>query len=179
MSFDRPIHPSKENVRASAASAQRNRLINRALALHFMLQLSLAGDADARLKRRGLGRVHHRVLYFSHFAPGITVTELLSALDVQHQNIQRVLRQLVEHGYVIARQHPNDGRIRQLYSSRKGEKLLEFVGTDQRERINHAYDQVTFRDVKSYFKVMGAMLDPDRRKWADRLSSLDNPTAAG
>jgi len=178
MSLDRATYPPTANLRAKATSAQRNQLINHALALHFMVQLSLAGDADARLKRRGLGRVHHRVLYFSHFAPGITVTELLSALDVQHQNIQRVLRQLVEHGYVIARQHPNDGRIKQLYSSRKGQKLLEFVGADQRERINHAYDRMTLRDVKSYFKVMSAMLDPDRRNWADRLSSFDNPTAA-
>jgi DNA-binding MarR family transcriptional regulator len=138
--------------------------------------MSFAGDADARLQTRGLGRVHHRILYCAHFSPGITVSELLSVLDVRHQNIQRPLRQLVEEAYILAHQGPKDARIKQLYSSRKGDKLLEFVGADQRQRIEDAYGRVTSQDVESYFKVMTAMLGPDRLEWVDRLTSLDDPS---
>jgi DNA-binding MarR family transcriptional regulator len=143
-----------------------------------MLQLSLEEDADTRLKSRGMGRVQHRILYFAHFSPGITVGELLIVLDVRHQNIQRSLRQLVEAGFVLARQNPNDGRIRQLYSSRKGDKLLEFVSAAQRERIGRALDHATSAHVKSYLKVMAAMLGPDRRGWVERLTTIDDPTEA-
>jgi DNA-binding MarR family transcriptional regulator len=45
-----------------------------------------------------MGRVHHRILYFAHFASGITVSELLSVLSVKHQNIKATLRQLVQEG---------------------------------------------------------------------------------
>jgi DNA-binding MarR family transcriptional regulator len=149
------------------------RLIHRALALHFMLQLSLVEDAEQRLTSRGMGRVHHRILYVAHRSPGITVSELLSVLNVRHQNIQGILRELIEEGYILARQDPTDARIRHLHSSRKGDKLLQFLSADQYKRIERACDRVTSRDVEGYFKVMAAMLGPERRGWADRLSVLD------
>lgn len=155
---------------------QLKRLVHQGLVLHFMVQLSITEDADSRLVDRGMGRVHHRILYFAHFSPGIAVGELLAVLGVRHQNIQRPLRQLVEEGYLLARHSPDDARIKQLYCSRKGDKLLEFVSGGQRSRIGEAFERVTPEDVESYFKVMGAMLGPDRRDWVERLTSLDDPT---
>ena len=60
--------------------------------------------------------------------------------------------------------------MKQLYCSRKGDKLLEFVSGGQRERISRAYESVSASDVESYFKVMVAMLGSDRRDWARRLT---------
>ncbi len=101
---------AKEKEAASAqplSAAEAKRLIHKGLVLHFMVQLSLGDDADARLTTRTFGRVHHRILYFAHFTPGITVSELLSVLGVKHQNIQGQLRQLVEEGYILTCQsHP-------------------------------------------------------------------------
>lgn len=140
-----------------------------------MLQLTLSEDADARLEARGMGRVHQRILYLAHFAPGITVSELLSVLNVRHQNIQSILSELTKEGYILPRQSRSDRRIRCLHTSRKGDKLLEFVCADQFKRVGRAYDRVNSRDVKGYFKVMAAMLGPERRGWADRLRRLDDP----
>ena len=50
--------------------------------------------------------------------------------------------------------------MKQLYCSRKGDKLLEFVSGGQRERISRAYESVSASDVESYFKVMGALHRP-------------------
>lgn len=158
------------------ASSQSKQLIHKGLVLHFMVQLSIGEDADERLATRSMGRVHHRVLYFAHFTPGITVSELLSVLGVKHQSIQPPLRQLVAEGYILTRASEQDGRVKQLYCSRKGDKLLEFVSAGQRQRIQSAYDSVTQRDLDSYFKVMAALLDGDRRQWADRLTALDDAT---
>lgn len=158
------------------ADAELKRLIHKGLVLHFMVQLSIGEDADARLTSSGMGRVHHRILYFAHFTPGITVSELLAVLNVKHQNIQPALRQLVADGYILTQASEQDGRVKQLYCSRKGDKLLETVSAGQRERIQRGYDSVTSKDLESYFKVMSAMLDDDRRDWVRRLTELDDPT---
>lgn len=156
--------------------ADLKRLVHKGLVLHFMVQLSLGKDADARLSTRSMGRVHHRILYFAHFTPGISVSELLAVLDVKHQNIQGPLQRLVKEGYVLTRASAQDGRVKKLFCSRKGDKLLEFVSGGQRERIQRAFDGVTAQDLASYFKVMTAMLGSDRRDWAHRLTTLDDPT---
>ena len=123
-----------------------------------------------------MGRVHHRILYFVHFCPGITIKEILSVLDVRHQNIQPSLRHLISQGYLAPRADAGDARIKRLYTSRKGDKLLEFIGLNQRARFARGFQSVASRDVLSYFKVMISMLDPDRRAWADRLTRLDDPS---
>lgn len=140
-----------------------------------MLQLSLGDDADGPLATKGMGRVHHRILYFAHFSPGIAVSELLAVMGVKHQNIQAPLRQLIADGYILSRASLADGRVKQLYCSRKGDKLLEFVSARQRERIHSGYESVSKEDLESYFKVMNAMLGPDRRHWTQRLTELDAP----
>lgn len=149
-------------------------LVHKGLVLHFMVQLSIGEDADIRLGTRSLGRVHHRILYFAHFAPGITVSELLAVLGVKHQNIQAPLRHLVADGYILSRASTKDGRVKQLYCSAKGNKLLEYVSAGQRERILRGYEGISPEEIQIYFKVMTAMLDYDRRSWVKRLT--DNET---
>lgn len=174
-----PRREAKSHISApdgSLSAAELKRLIHKGLVMHFMLQLSLGVDADSRLTTRSMGRVHHRIVYFAHFTPGITVSELLSVLGVKHQNIQCPLKQLIEEGYILSRASEQDGRVKRLYCSRKGDKLLEFVSAGQRERIQRGYEMLTPQDVESYFKVMAAMLGPERREWVRRLTELDDPS---
>jgi DNA-binding MarR family transcriptional regulator len=161
-----------------APALEQTKLIHKGLLLHFMVQLTLVEDADPRVATRGMGRVHHRILYFAHFTPGITVSELLSVLGVKHQNIQAPLRQLVQEGYILPRTSSGDRRLKQLYCSRKGDRLLEHVSAGQRERVNRAYESVSPKDVGSYLKVMTAMLDSERRDWVRRLTESDDPPGA-
>lgn len=159
-------------------AAALKRLVHKGLVLHFILQLSLGEDADVRLSTRSMGRVHHRILYFAHFTPGITVGELLDVLRVKHQNIQAALRQLVNEGYILTTPSMQDGRVKQLHCSPKGDKLLEFVSAGQRERIERGYESVAPADVEAYFRVMSAMLTADRREWVRRLTEVDDPSGA-
>jgi len=155
------------------AARERTKVIHNALVLHFMVQLSLVEDARTRLATRKLGHIHHRILYFAHFTPGITVGELLSVLAVTPQNIQAPLRLLLQNGYILARSSSEDRRLKRLYCSRKGDKLLEEVGGAQRERINRACESVSPKDVESYLRVMSAILGQERRDWVRRLMRRD------
>lgn len=135
-------------------AAQRYKLIRSELVLQFMVQLAPVSDAEPRLATRGMGCVHHRILYFAHFAPGISVGELLSVLGVKHQNIQAPLRQLVREGYIQTRASVEDRRLKRLSCSRKGDRLLEPMSTGQHERIKRAYDDASSKDVEGYLRVM-------------------------
>jgi DNA-binding MarR family transcriptional regulator len=173
-----PAQGASNDVARSEDAATRKALVHKGLVLHFMLQLSLGEDADTRLSTRGMGRVHHRILYFAHFTPGIAVGELLEVLRVKHQNIQAALRQLVNDGYIATRPSPQDGRVKQLHCTTKGDKLLEFVSGGQRERIERGYETVTPEDIQAYFRVMAGMLSAERRDWVRRLTELDDPSSA-
>lgn len=139
------------------------------LLLHFFAHLCLAADAEAPLAERGFGRVHHRILYFAHFAPGISVGELLSVLRITHQNAQRALRQLDHEGLIEFKVSKMDRRMKLLYCTRSGDRLLEALSTHQRTRINSAYAKCTPRDVEGFVAVLNQMIDSGDRRWLNRL----------
>src|SRR3546814_2012903 len=55
---------------------------------------------DQTLAQQGLGRAHHRALYFISRQPGLTVSELLKLLAITKQSLGRVLNDLFERGYI-------------------------------------------------------------------------------
>ena len=105
-----------------------------------MLQLSLAGDADARLKRRGLGRVHHRILYFVGRNPQIVVNDLLGILAVSKQALNAPLRRLIELKLVSVRAAAHDRRYKQLRLTAAGEKLEARLTGTQLGHLARVFD---------------------------------------
>src|SRR5689334_25276113 len=70
------------------------------MGLFYFAYRDFVGDADALLARQGFGRAHHRVLYFVNLKPGMPVADLLDILKITKQSLARVLRQLIDNGYV-------------------------------------------------------------------------------
>ena len=58
------------------------------------------------LAKFGFGRAHHRVLHFVNRNPGMNVAELLDILKITKQSLGRVLKQLIDEGYVEQRKAP-------------------------------------------------------------------------
>ena len=52
----------------------------------------LVEEPDRMLARQGLGRVHHRVLYWVGRVPGLKVGDLLPILEVSKQALNRPSR---------------------------------------------------------------------------------------
>ncbi len=168
----RSPEPTKA-VRAPAgdtAVPDAGHLWRQGLLLHFFAHLALAADAAEPLDARGLGRVHHRILYIVHFAPGITVGDLLGVLRVTHQNVQRALRELDQDGLVAFKLSKEDRRLKLLHSTPKGDRLLEAVSAKQRERIEGAYEACSARDVEGFFAVLRTMIDQSDLGWIERLT---------
>ena len=70
--------------------------------LLFFAYRDFVGDPDDVLAKFGFGRAHHRVLHFVNRNPGMKVADLLDMLRITKQSLGRVLKQLVDQGYVRA-----------------------------------------------------------------------------
>jgi DNA-binding MarR family transcriptional regulator len=64
------------------------------------------------------------VLHFVHRYPGLKVADLLDVLRITKQSLGRVLKQLLDEGYIIQKTGNNDRRQRLLYATPKGEALV-------------------------------------------------------
>ncbi|MBS0269345.1 MAG: MarR family transcriptional regulator [Proteobacteria bacterium] len=95
-------------------------------------------DPDAILSQYGFGRAHHRVLHFVHRNPGLKVAELLDILKITKQSLARVLKQLVDEGFIIQKAGNEDRRERRLYLSAKGARLNDKLTQIQAKRIEGA-----------------------------------------
>jgi DNA-binding MarR family transcriptional regulator len=97
--------------------------------LLFFAYRDFVGDPDEVLAKLGFGRAHHRVLHFVNRNPGMKVAELLDVLKITKQSLGRVLKQLIDQGYVVQKEGSNDRRQRLLYVSPAGEALaMKLVG---------------------------------------------------
>jgi DNA-binding MarR family transcriptional regulator len=106
--------------------------------LLFFAYRDFVGDPDDVLSKLGFGRAHHRVLHFVNRNPGMKVAELLDILKITKQSLGRVLKQLIDEGYVVQKEGANDRRQRLLFVTAKGEALAMKLALLQTERISRA-----------------------------------------
>ena len=80
-----------------SASAQflREPELRRGLELLYFGNSHIVRSIDRGLAAQGLGRAHHRALYFMARKPDMTVSELLSLLAITKQSLGRVLLSLI------------------------------------------------------------------------------------
>ncbi len=125
----------------------------------FFAYRDFTGEADEILEEIGLGRAHHRAIYFIGRNPGITVSELLSILRITKQSLSRVLGELVRQGHV--RQTPGavDRRQRCLALTDSGDALERKLSETQRRRVARAYRQAGAEAVEGFRKVLAGIMD--------------------
>src|SRR6266849_5063404 len=110
--------------------------------LLFFAYRDFVSDPDDVLSNFGFGRAHHRVLHFVNRHPGMKVAELLDVLKITKQSLGRVLKQLVDQGYVLQKEGANDRRQRLLYVTPKGEALAMKLAGLQSGRIARALSEL-------------------------------------
>jgi DNA-binding MarR family transcriptional regulator len=133
--------------------------------LLFFAYRDFVGDADNELEAFGFGRAHHRVMHFVHRYPGLKVADLLDVLRITKQSLGRVLKQLLDEGYIVQKTGNNDRRQRLLYATPKGEALVAKLATLQTKRINHALEDIGPSGAETVRRFLRAMIDredPDK-----------------
>jgi DNA-binding MarR family transcriptional regulator len=133
--------------------------------LLFFAYRDFVGDADHVLEAFGFGRAHHRVMHFVHRYPGLKVADLLDVLRITKQSLGRVLKQLLDEGYIVQKAGDNDRRQRLLFATAKGEALVAKLAGLQTDRINRALQNVAPAGqdtVRAFLREMIDRDDPDK-----------------
>jgi DNA-binding MarR family transcriptional regulator len=129
--------------------------------LLFFAYRDFVSEPDEVLAKFGFGRAHHRVLHFVNRNPGMKVAELLDILKITKQSLGRVLKQLIDEGYVVQKEGARDRRQRLLYVTSKGEGLaMKLVGL-QTERIARALAELGPNAHEAACRFLVALIDVD------------------
>jgi len=132
--------------------------------LLFFAYRDFVGDADDALAEFGFGRAHHRVLHFVTRHPGMKVADLLEILNITKQSLARVLKQLVDEGYVLQKEGANDRRQRLLYATPTGEALAMKLAGLQTQRIARALEDIGPGAREEARRFLIAMIDSRERE---------------
>lgn len=143
------------------------------MGLFYFAYRDFVGDADALLERQGFGRAHHRVLYFVNLKPGMPVADLLDILKITKQSLARVLRQMIDNGYIEQRTGQTDRRQRLLYATGKGRELFAVLSATQTSRIEAAIAALPAGAREIILGFFVGMVEPRDRPLLDRLRLTD------
>lgn len=129
--------------------------------LLFFAYRDFVGDADHVLEEFGFGRAHHRVIHFVHRYPGLKVADLLDVLRITKQSLGRVLKQLLDEGYIVQKAGAADRRERLLFATAKGEALVAKLAGLQTDRINRAIGDLDAAGADAVGRFLRGMIDRD------------------
>lgn len=149
----------------ASSSARADDLRWDIIELLFFAYRDFVGDADHVLEEFGFGRAHHRVVHFVTRYPGLKVADLLDVLRITKQSLGRVLKQLLDEGYIVQKAGDNDRRQRLLFATAKGESLVTKLAGLQTARITRALEGISpagADGVRQFLLGMIDHADPDK-----------------
>lgn len=162
INFSRPSgDPDSKGPDGTSAPGRSGELRWDIIELLFFAYRDFVGDADHELEVFGFGRAHHRVMHFVHRYPGLKVADLLDVLRITKQSLGRVLKQLLDEGYIIQKTGNNDRRQRLLYATPKGEALVAKLAGLQTDRITRALSGIDAAGTAAISQFLRAMIDRD------------------
>ncbi|MCY0096152.1 MarR family winged helix-turn-helix transcriptional regulator [Hoeflea ulvae] len=127
--------------------------------LVFFAYRDFTSDPDAILGTFGFGRAHHRVVHFVNREPGLTVAALLETLKITKQSLARVLKQLIDSGYITQVAGPEDRRQRRLYPTPQGRDLAMALARPQSRRIADALESLDENGRAAVKTFLSGMID--------------------
>lgn len=137
----------------------RQNELHDAIELLYFAYRGFTDRPDRILERRGLGRVHHRILYFIGRRPDVSVRGLLDVLAVSKQALNAPLRQLMEMGLVTALPAAGDRRVKNLRLTPEGQRLDAELAGAQTPHLQAAFDRAGPDAERGWRAVMTQLLE--------------------
>ncbi|NBF03892.1 MarR family transcriptional regulator [Pseudomonas sp. Fl5BN2] len=128
-----------------------------AMEAFFFGYQAFTAKADEMLERRGLSRVHQRIVFFIARYPGLSVKELLTLLGVSKQALNTPLRQLMEMHLVDSIAPPSDKRKRLLELTADGVHLEQSLRREQVKLLQRAFAEAGENAVSGWLAVNQAL----------------------
>ncbi len=139
--------------------------------LFFFAYRDFVSEPDEVLAELGFGRAHHRVLHFVGRDPGMTVAQLLDILRITKQSLGRVLKELIDKGYVFQREGEQDRRQRLLFLTKQGDGLRQKLMAPQAARIRRALAETQGGESAVMRAMFQHLINPENREGIDHWIS--------
>lgn len=144
----------QKNARNARPSAEREATLRLAIEQLYFGYRAFTAPPDRILDQRGLGRVHHRILYFVGRNPQISVNALLNLLSVSKQALNAPLRQLVEMHLVDMAAAGHDRRVRELSLTPDGRRLEAQLTGTQMSQLQAVFEEAGTDAETGWHEVM-------------------------
>ncbi|MEK1906422.1 MAG: MarR family transcriptional regulator [Pseudomonas sp.] len=128
-----------------------------AMQAFFFGYQAFTAKPDEILAKRGLSRVHHRILFFIACYPGLSVSQLLSYLGVSKQALNIPLRQLLEMSLVESVAATDDKRKRALGLTSEGSKLEQLLRREQAKLLERVFNEADENAVAGWLAINQAL----------------------
>jgi DNA-binding MarR family transcriptional regulator len=135
--------------------------------LHCLMAMHMQAIAGKALGSEGFSLTKHRILGFATLTPGITIGELVRALRVSRQALNRPLGALISEGYVEEKNGPEDRRQKRLYPTRKGSRLYLRVIAKNIERVEQVFQAAGPQSVRGFLDVHRRLIDVRDSQWIE------------
>ena len=110
--------------------------------LFYFAYKTFITTADEIIEKYDMSRQHHRFLFFINKLPGITIKQLLKTLEISKQGSHATLRKLKEEGLIIEQTSEEDRRVKQLFPTPKGSKLIDKLNRAQDDLMQSTFQKV-------------------------------------
>ena len=124
-----------------------------AMEAFFFGYQAFTAKADEMLERRGLSRVHQRIVFFIARYPSLSVKELLALLGVSKQALNMPLRQLMEMHLVNSVASETDKRKRLLELTAEGERFEQALRREQVKLLERVFAEAGEAAVDGWLAV--------------------------
>jgi DNA-binding MarR family transcriptional regulator len=143
--------------------------IRRGIELLYFGYSHMTRSIDQGLAKQGLGRAHHRALYFIARQPELTVSQLLEHLAITKQSLGRVLNELADRGLVESRPGERDRRQRLLRLTEDGARLERELFDAIRIKLAAAYASAGQAAVGGFWAVLEGLIPEGERARVEAL----------
>jgi DNA-binding MarR family transcriptional regulator len=154
----RPLPSGDAEATLPSTASPDDRVVELIELMFFAYRDFIAGP-DKILAEFNFGRAHHRVLHFVNRYPGLRVADLLDILKITKQSLARVLKQLVEQGYIEQRAGTSDRRERLLFTTGRGASLALRLMQPQQQRIGKAAEIAGDAGTATLVQLLFALID--------------------
>ncbi len=163
--------PRDTSLPTASALFLREGEVRRGVELLFFGYTRLTRSIDEGLAAQGLGRAHHRALYFIARQPDLTISDLLRFLAITKQSLGRVLTDLSERGLVETRSGVTDRRQKLLRLTPEGHAFEAQLFDALRMNLSAAYSAAGQESVTGFWRVLEGLIPAEDRSMVAALQS--------
>ena len=116
-------------------------------------------DTRQTLNKYSLGMAHHKVMHLLSMYSGITISDLLKKLKITKQSLNRILKDLIKIESIIFEKGKKDTRLKHIYLSKTGQKLINEIFSIQKKRIYKALLNSSSKEVLHFDNVIKKIIN--------------------